>query len=81
MFCFITQNWRGRPLLTRAAIVSLIAATETSTGLKIRCELDRNDYPSGLEVTDEQLARVRIERSEFHGDWRGGIDHRLVDLR
>ena len=69
MFCFISQNWRGRPLLTHATIVSLIAATTTSTGLKIRCRLDRRQYPPGTEVTDDQMASVRLERSDFHGDW------------
>ncbi len=69
MFSFITQNWRGRPLLTQATVVSLIAATQTSTGLKIRCRLDRRVYPDGIKVTDEQMASLRIERSDFHGDW------------
>ena len=69
MFSFITQNWRGRPLLTRATVVSLIAATRTSTGLKIRCRLDRRVYPNGIKVTDEQMASLKIERSDFHGDW------------
>jgi hypothetical protein len=69
MFCFITQNWRGRPLVSHATIVSLIASAGTSTGLKIRCELDRRDYPSGMEVSDEQMAEIRLERAEFHGDW------------
>ncbi len=69
MFSFISQNWRGRPLLTHATVVSLIAATQTSTGLKIRCRLDRKLYPDGIKVTDEQMASLNIERSEFHGDW------------
>jgi DNA-binding phage protein len=69
MFCFISHNWRGRPLLTHATIVSLIAGTQTSTGLKIRCQLDRRDYPAGIKVTDEQLASVNLEPADFHGDW------------
>jgi hypothetical protein len=69
MFCFISQNWRGRPLLTHATIVSLIAGTQTSTGLKIRCQLDRRNYPAGIKVTDEQLASVNLEPADFHGDW------------
>ncbi len=69
MFCFITQNWRGRPLLSHAAIVSLIGSTATSTGLKVRCELDPKHYPEGVTVTDAQLASVQLERAEFHGDW------------
>jgi hypothetical protein len=69
LFSFITQNWRGQPLLTHATIVSLIAATTTSTGLKVRCEVDRRRYRSGIKVSDAQLARVRLERDPFHGDW------------
>ena len=69
LFAYITRNWRGQPLITHAAIVNLIAATKTSAGLKVRCELDRRQYQKGLEVSDEQLAQVRIERDEFHGDW------------
>jgi transposase len=69
MFCFISQNWRGRPLLTHATIVSLIAGTETSTGLKIRCQLDKQDYQAGIKVTDEQMNSIRLEPSDFHGDW------------
>ena len=69
MFCFISQNWRGRPLLTHAAIVSLIAGTQTSTGLKIRCLLDQKHYPAGVTVSDEQMAALNIEPSDFHGEW------------
>jgi hypothetical protein len=69
MFCFISQNWRGRPLLTHATIVSLIGATRTTTGLKIRCQIDRTVYPSGIEVTDQQMASIALERGDFHGDW------------
>jgi len=69
MFAFISQNWRGRPLLTHATIVSLIAGTTTTTGLKIRCELDRKTYPKGVKVTDESMASIHLEPSVFHGDW------------
>jgi Rhodopirellula transposase DDE domain len=69
LFAFITQNWRGKPLVSYEVIVSLIAATTTTTGLHVHCELDGNAYPTGRKVTDEQLARVRIERDPFHGEW------------
>jgi hypothetical protein len=69
MFSFISQNWRGRPLLTHATIVSLIAGTTTTTGLKIRCELDRKTYPKGIKVTDESMESIHLELSDFHGDW------------
>ena len=69
MFCWITENWRGRPLVSREAVVELIANTTTREGLSIRAELDENEYPTGVKVSDEELAGVRIRRSAFHGDW------------
>jgi len=69
MFSFISKNWRGRPLLTRATVVSLIAATKTSTGLKIRCQLDKRNYVKGIKVSDAQMAKIKIEHDEFHGEW------------
>jgi transposase len=69
MFSFISKNWRGRPLLTRATVVSLIAATKTSTGLKIRCQLDKKNYVSGIKVSDAQMAQIKIEHDAFHGEW------------
>ncbi len=69
MFCHITQKWRGRPLVSRAVIVSLIGNTRTKTGLHIQAELDTVAYPAGIKVTDQQLAAVRIKRDEFHGEW------------
>jgi len=73
LFSFISQNWRGRPLLTHATIVSLIAATTTDTGLKVRCELDRGSYPKSIAVTDEQMRRVRLTPDQFHGEWNYSI--------
>jgi hypothetical protein len=69
LFSFISQNWRGQPLLTHAAIVSLISNTRTATGLKVRCVLDTNAYPAKSVVTDKQMAQLRITRADFHGDW------------
>jgi len=69
LFSFISQNWRGRPLLTHATIVNLIAATRTKTGLKVRCELDRHDYPRDVKVTDDQMQAIHLEPDPFHGDW------------
>ncbi|MGH2628539.1 MAG: ISAzo13 family transposase [Anaerolineales bacterium] len=69
LFSFITQNWRGKPLESHAAIVKLIASTTTAAGLKVYCELDRHQYPKGVTVTDGQMAQLRLERHEFHGDW------------
>jgi Rhodopirellula transposase DDE domain len=69
MFCHITQNWRGRPLVSHEVIVQLIANTVTTQGLKIRAELDTGTYLVGNKVTDEELALVKLKRHEFHGDW------------
>ena len=69
LFSFISQNWRGQPLLTHAAIVSLISHTRTATGLKVRCVLDTNTYPAKSVVTDKQMAQLQITRADFHGDW------------
>ena len=76
LFSFISQNWRGQPLLTHAAIVSLIANTRTATGLKVRCVLDTNRYPAKTVVTDRQMAQLHITRADFHGDWNYTIHPR-----
>ena len=69
MFCHITQNWRGRPLISHEVIVHLIANTVTHQGLKIRAELDHREYPTGTKVSDAELLRVKLKRHSFHGDW------------
>lgn len=69
MFCHITNNWRGRPLVSRQVVVNLIGNTTTKTGLRIRSQLDENSYPAGIKVTEEQLATLAIERDPFHGEW------------
>jgi hypothetical protein len=69
LFSFITQNWRGRPLVSREVIVNLIANTTTRTGLVVKAALDTNQYPTKTKVTDEQLERLRLKRHEFHGEW------------
>jgi transposase len=69
LFCFITKNWRGRPLESVQAIVELIAHTTTKAGLIVRAALDDNEYETGIKISDAQLAAVNLHRSEFHGDW------------
>jgi transposase len=69
LFSFITQNWRGRPLVSRQAIVELISNTTTRHGLTVRAALDSNKYETGIKVSDAELARIRLTRHEFHGDW------------
>ena len=68
LFSFISQNWRGKPLVSHQVIVDLIAATSTKTGLKVRAQIDSNLYPSGLKVSDKQVAALHIERDAFHGE-------------
>ncbi len=69
LFSFITQNWRGKPLVTHQVIVNLIAATTTSKGLTVRSRLDDRIYPKGRRVSDKQLADVHLEPDHFHGEW------------
>ena len=69
LFSFITQNWRGKPLVSHQAIVNLIAATTTRTGLRVKAALDTHRYQTALQVTDDVFARLRITPHAFHGDW------------
>ena len=69
MFSHITENWRGRPLVSREVVVNLIGHTTTKTGLEIHSELNENSYPTGREVTDAQLESLAIKRDKFHGEW------------
>jgi len=68
LFSFVTQNWRGRPLVTRQTVVNLIAATTTQAGLVVRAAVDTHQYEMGIKVSDEELARVRIVPHKFHGE-------------
>jgi Rhodopirellula transposase DDE domain len=73
MFCHITENWRGRPLVSREVVVNLIGHTTTKTGLAIRSELDEGSYPTGRKVSDEQMEELSIKRDKFHGEWNYSI--------
>jgi len=73
MFSHITQNWRGRPLISHEVVINLIANTATKAGLKIRAALDRGSYPTGVAVGDEELASVNLKRASFHGEWNYAI--------
>jgi hypothetical protein len=77
LFSFITQNWRGKPLVSHQAIVSLIASTTTRTGLTVKAALDTNHYDTEIKVSDDELARLQLQRHEFHGDWNYTISPRL----
>ncbi len=76
MFSHITQNWSGRPLVSYEVMVNLIADTRTETGLVINAALDKNSYPTGIKVSDEELASVNIKKADFHGEWNYQISPR-----
>ena len=78
MFSFISLNWRGKPLESRQAIIELIAATTTTTGLKIYAQLDDRQYDKGVTVSDEQLATVNLTRDAFHGEWNYAVTPALI---
>jgi transposase len=78
MFSFVSLNWRGKPLESLEVIINLIAATTTTTGLKIFARLDTGSYERGLEITDEQLASVNITRHAFHGDWNYTVSPSVI---
>jgi hypothetical protein len=80
LFSFITQNWRGRPLVTHQAIVNLIASTTTRTGLVVKAALDTQHYETAVKVSDEELARLRLKRDRFHGDWNYTLTPRSSKL-
>jgi hypothetical protein len=77
MFSHITRNWRGRPLISHEVIIQLIANTTTQAGLKIRAELDSGHYPTGVSVSDAELAALNLKRAQFHGEW----NYTLLPLR
>jgi hypothetical protein len=76
LFSFITQNWRGRPLISRQAVVSLIASTTTRTGLIVKAALDTRHYQTAIKVSNAELAKLRLNRHPFHGDWNYTIKPR-----
>ena len=74
MFCHITENWRGRPLISHEVVVNLIGHTATNTGLTIQAELDKNPYPTGMKVSHEDMKRLQLSPAKFHGkDWNYAI--------
>jgi transposase len=69
LFAWISQNWRGKPLVSYEVILKLIAATKTRAGLTVQSQLDTNIYPSGRKISDEQMNMLSIQRDTFHGEW------------
>ena len=77
LFCHITENWRGKPLISRETVVELIASTTTKTGLTVRCQLDTRTYPKGIKVSDDEMASLNIEGDAFHPEWNYSISPRV----
>jgi hypothetical protein len=69
LFSHIAMNWRGIPLVSLAAIVSLIGSTQSRSGLRVRSEVDPRRYPAGVRLTDAQMATIDLTRHDFHGEW------------
>jgi hypothetical protein len=79
LFSFISQNWRGKPLISHEVIVNLIAATTTQAGLKVRAEIDTEAYPPGRKVSQKEAEMVNLQRDSFHGEWNYTVHPRAVD--
>jgi len=77
LFCFISKNWRGRPLSSVEEAINLIASTRTKKGLVVKCVLDENTYEAGKKVSDELLNRVNLHPEDFHGEWNYTIKKQL----
>jgi len=73
MFSFITQNWRGRPLVSHEAIINLIGSTTTTTGLRIKARLNTRSYPTGVKVSPKALAKVNLKPAVFQGKWNYSV--------
>jgi transposase len=81
LFSFISLNWSGQPLVSHEVVVSLIKATTTAKGLKVDAEVDRNQYPAGVTVSDEEMACLNLVRDPFHGEWNYTISPRQQQLK
>lgn len=77
LFAYISKNWRAKPLTSLMVIVSLINATTTTTGLKVRANLDEKIYATGIKVTEEEKNKLNIQRNDFHGEWNYTISPNL----
>jgi transposase len=80
MFSHISMNWRGQPLTSHEAVVELIAATSTRSGLTVQAELDEGTYPKGVKINDAEMAALPLHRHEFHGDWNYTLTPQMTTL-
>lgn len=80
LFSFISQNWRGKPLISHEVIVQLIAATTNNKGLKVHAEIDRRNYPPGTKITDQEMKTLHLVADSFHGEWNYTICPRTTKV-
>jgi len=73
LFSYISKNWRGKPLISYEVIVKLISSTKTSKGLDVYCEMDKDEYKTGIKISEKQMENICISRSTFHGEWNYSI--------
>lgn len=78
MFSYISQNWRGKPLVSIETIINLIGATKTKKGLVIQAAVDTNEYTKGVKITDKEIELLNLEREPFHGEWNYTIRPRKI---
>ncbi len=69
LFSHISMNWKGRPLTSYEVVVNLISATQTKSGLKVHADLDNNEYPLGIKISDEEMKSINLKKHKFHGEW------------
>lgn len=81
LFSFITQNWRGQPLVSHEVIVNLIKGTKNRSGLKVHCQLDTRKYPKGIKIPDRHMKELNVKRDDFHGEWNYTISPASIDLQ
>ena len=81
LFSYISINWRGKPLISREAVVNLIASTKTSTALTVKAVLDENEYEKGKEVSDDDFAAIMIRGEDFHPEWNYTISPQLQEKK
>jgi hypothetical protein len=78
LFSYISQNWRGKPLVSYEVIVNLIASTRTDKGLEVTCELDTETYDTGIKINDEEMKSINLEKHDFHGEWNYTISPKNI---
>lgn len=76
LFSYISINWRGKPITSLETIIELLSNTKTKEGLTVIAMIDKNIYPTGIKVTDEEMSQLNIVRDEFHGEWNYTISPR-----